>query len=185
MPVDLRVVAATHRNLEAEVTAGRFRADLWYRLQVISIDLPPLRARRGDVALLAAHFLQQDALGRSKRLDAAALAALEQYDWPGNVRQLRNTIQRAIALSEGGLIAPEHLGLEPTRAPNPEAVQQLSAPPPGIDWDGPLERAVAQLEALMLQRALDAAAGNRSEAARRLGLSRQQLYRKLAQFGMI
>jgi len=181
LSVDLRVVAATHRHLEAEVAAGRFRADLWYRLQVIAIDVPPLRERTGDVALLAGHFLQQHAIGRGKRLSAAALAALEACAWPGNVRQLRNTIQRAIALSEGELIGPEHLGLDLARGPAPQTV---TGAPVAIDWDGPLELAVAQLEAAMLQHALDATGGNRSEAARRLGLSRQQLYRKLAQFGM-
>ena len=179
LPVDLRIVAATHRNLAEDVAAGCFRADLWYRLQVITIDVPPLRERTGDVSLLAGHFLQQHA-ARTKRLDAAALAALEACPWPGNVRQLRNTIQRAIALSEGELIGPAHLGLVPER----EAAPPVPGAAVGIDWDGPLDLAVAQLEAAMLQRALDATAGNRSEAARRLGLSRQQLYRKLAQFGM-
>jgi DNA-binding NtrC family response regulator len=180
LAVDLRVVAATHRDLEAEVAAGRFRADLWYRLQVITIQLPPLRQRDGDVVLLAAHFLQQHTQGRSKRLSAAALAVLQAYAWPGNVRELRNAIARAIALSEGDLIEAVHLGLGVAR----EAPQAAHAPGADIDLEGPLERAVQQLESFMLRRALEAAGGNRSEAARRLGLSRQQLYRKLAQYGL-
>ncbi|KAB8044211.1 sigma-54-dependent transcriptional regulator [Janthinobacterium aquaticum] len=188
LPVDLRVVAATHRDLEAEVEAGRFRADLWYRLQVITIKLPPLRERTGDVALLASHFLQQhqqQARGVRKRLSNTALEALQQFDWPGNVRQLRNTMQRAIALSEGELIEPEHLGLANGRgAPTQPGANSAAGSPVDIDWDGPLEQAVARLESFMLERALDAAQGNRSEAARRLGLSRQQLYRKLAQYGL-
>ncbi|SEN33404.1 DNA-binding transcriptional response regulator, NtrC family, contains REC, AAA-type ATPase, and a Fis-type DNA-binding domains [Duganella sp. CF517] len=179
-PVDLRVVAATHRDLEAEVAAHTFRADLWYRLQVITITLPPLRERAGDVALLAAHFLRGRAGGREKRLSEPALRALEAHDWPGNVRELRNTIQRAIALSEGDLIEIEHLGLGAVRQAGDSATLPASAT--DIDWDGTLESALAQVELAMLRRALDAAAGNRSEAARRLGLSRQQLYRKLAQY---
>jgi DNA-binding NtrC family response regulator len=183
VPVDLRVVAATHHDLAAEVEAARFRADLWYRLQVITIDLPPLRAREGDVALLAGHFLQQQG-GRPKRLSAAALAALTGHTWPGNVRELRNTMQRAVALSEGDLIEPVHLGLAGVVNPAPVLAVPGLAAPAAIDWDGTLEAAIASLEACMLARALAAASGNRSEAARRLGLSRQQLYRKLDQHGL-
>jgi len=181
--VDLRIVAATHRDLEAEVAAGTFRADLWYRLQVITIALPPLRERAGDVTLLAAHFLRGQAGGHAKRLSEPALRALEAHDWPGNVRELRNTMQRAMALSEGDLIEIEHLGLGAVRQAGAAAALPAAAGT-NIDWDGTLERALAQVELAMLRRALDAAAGNRSEAARRLGLSRQQLYRKLAQYQM-
>ena len=181
-PVDLRIVAATHRDLEAEVAAGTFRADLWYRLQVITITLPPLRERAGDIALLAAHFLRGHPGGREKSLGGPALRALERHDWPGNVRELRNTIQRAIALSEGGLIEVEHLGLGVSYPAGAIPATTATAYATDIDWDGTLERALAQVELAMLRRALHAAAGNRSEAARRLGLSRQQLYRKLAQY---
>jgi len=228
-PVNLRVVAATHRDLEREVLDGAFRADLLYRLQVITIMLPPLRERHGDIDVLIAHFLHHGG-GRNKHLSGAALATLRAHDWPGNVRELRNTVQRAIALSERDLIEVEHLGLgamagvlpgsaAPLRA-DADAVDVVpaiaggiatpahagaggavaaAAPAveegiatavpaagglPVIDWDGNLDRAVAQLEAAMLVRALDASDGNRSQAARRLGLSRQQLYRKLAQYGL-
>lgn len=183
LPVDLRIVAATHRDLEADVAAGAFRADLWYRLQVITIHLPPLRERPEDIDLLAAHFLQQGGNGRAKRLSGAALAALRAHGWPGNVRELRNTMQRAIALSEGELIEVEHLGLSAARTLHTGAAA-TTATVEDIDWDGPLDAAVARLESVMLLRALEACAGNRSQAARRLGLSRQQLYRKLAQYGM-
>mgnify|MGYP001082088115 CR=1 FL=1 len=228
-PVNLRVVAATHRDLEREVLDGAFRADLLYRLQVITIMLPPLREREGDIDLLIAHFLHHGG-GRSKHLSGAALAALRAHDWPGNVRELRNTVQRAIALSEGDLIEVEHLGLSAvavvlsgTAAPLRADADAVAVVPaiaggvataahagpgdnvaaaaaavaegittavpaagglPAIDWDGNLDRAVAQLEAAMLVRALVASDGNRSQAARRLGLSRQQLYRKLAQYGL-
>ena len=183
LPVDLRIVAATHRDIEADVAAGAFRADLWYRLQVITINLPPLRERPEDIDLLAAHFLQQGASGRAKRLSGAALAVLRAHGWPGNVRELRNTMQRAIALSEGELIEVEHLGLSAARTQHTGAAA-ASVTVDDIDWDGPLDAAVARLESVMLLRALEACAGNRSQAARRLGLSRQQLYRKLAQYGM-
>ncbi|OBV41538.1 sigma-54-dependent transcriptional regulator [Janthinobacterium psychrotolerans] len=183
LPVDLRIVAATHRDIEADVAADAFRADLWYRLQVITIHLPPLRERPEDIDLLAAHFLQQGGNGRAKRLSGAALAALRAHGWPGNVRELRNTMQRAIALSEGELIEAGHLGLNAARASQAQTAT-TAAPPGDIDWDGPLDAAVATLEAAMLLRALAACAGNRSQAARRLGLSRQQLYRKLAQYGL-
>ena len=177
-PVDLRIIAATHRDLAAEVRAGRFRADLWYRLQVITISLPPLRERSGDVALLAAQFLRLSPAGRHKRLAPAALAALNAHDWPGNVRELRNAMARAVALSEGDLIDVEHLGLAQTLAPPPH--EDAAA----VDLEGTLEEVLGRVERAMLCRALAAAAGNRSEAARRLGLSRQQLYRKLAQHGL-
>ena len=183
LPVDLRIVAATHRDLEADVATGAFRADLWYRLQVITIHLPPLRERPEDIDLLASHFLQQGGNGRAKRLSGAALAALRAHGWPGNVRELRNTMQRAIALSEGELIEVEHLGLSAARTQHTGAAA-TTATVEDIDWDGPLDAAVARLESVMLLRALEACAGNRSQAARRLGLSRQQLYRKLAQYGM-
>ena len=183
LPVDLRIVAATHRDIEADVAAGAIRADLWYRLQVITINLPPLRERPEDIDLLAAHFLQQGDSGRAKRLSAAALAALRVHGWPGNVRELRNTMQRAIALSEGELIEVAHLGLNAAPTPHTKTAA-TTVTVDDIDWDGPLDAAVARLESVMLLRALEACAGNRSQAARRLGLSRQQLYRKLDQHGL-
>lgn len=147
-PVDVRIVVATHRDLPAAVKEGRFREDLWYRLQVVPLWLPPLRERLGDVLLLA-------------------------HPWPGNVRELRNAMERAAILSHGAVIDVEHIGLQTAAAPTPGL---------DIDWEGPMAQAVAHLEREMIVRALTATAGNRAEAARRLGLSRQQLYRKLAEF---
>ena len=175
MRVDVRIVAATHRDLPAAVAEGRFRKDLWYRLQVLPLALPPLRERLGDVLLLAEHFLRRLGAGAPKRLSPAAAQALVAHPWPGNVRELRNAMERAAILCHGGSILPEHLGLD--LAPSP-------AGEPGIDWGGPLAQAVALVEREMIRRALAETAGNRAEAARRLGLSRQQLYRKLAEHGL-
>ncbi|GIX24617.1 MAG: acetoacetate metabolism regulatory protein AtoC [Caldimonas sp.] len=174
-PVDVRVVAATHRPLHEMVAQGRFRSDLWYRLNVLSIELPPLRERLADVVLLAEHFLR--ASGSGKRLSPAAARALLGHRWPGNVRELRNAIERAVALTSGPVIEPAALGLE-------AAAAAAGGPSLDIDWDGPLEPALATVERMMLQRALAAAGGNRAEAARRLGLHRQQLYRKLQAHGL-
>ncbi|KDN98735.1 sigma-54-dependent transcriptional regulator [Pseudomonas donghuensis] len=174
-PVDVRIVVATHRDLPAAVKEGRFREDLWYRLQVVPLWLPPLRERLGDVLLLAEHFLRLLGGDSPKRLSAAAARLLLAHPWPGNVRELRNAMERAAILSHGAVIDVEHIGL-----------QAVAAPTPGldIDWEGPMAQAVAHLEREMTVRALAATAGNRAEAARRLGLSRQQLYRKLAEFGL-
>ena len=173
LPVNVRIIAATHRDLPDAVRQGRFREDLWYRLQVVPVHLPPLRERLGDVLLLAEHFLRQGGGASPKRLGADAARLLLAHDWPGNVRELRNAMERAALLSPGPVIGPEHIGLQPAAANGP-----------AIDWNGPLAPAVAQLEREMVTRALAATMGNRAEAARRLGLSRQQLYRKLAEFGL-
>ncbi len=174
--VDVRIIAATHRDLPEAVRQGRFREDLWYRLQVVPVHLPPLRERLGDVLPLAEHFLRRIGGASPKRLGADAARALLAHDWPGNVRELRNAMERAALLCTGPVIEPEHMGLRPAAA--------VAARPQGIDWDGPLAPAIAQLERAMVGRALAAAMGNRAEAARRLGLSRQQLYRKLAEHGL-
>ena len=173
LPVNVRIIAATHRDLPAAVRQGSFREDLWYRLQVVPVHLPPLRERLGDVLLLAEHFLRQGGGASPKRLGADAARLLLAHDWPGNVRELRNAMERAALLCPGPVIGPEHIGLQPAAANGP-----------AIDWNGPLAPAVAQLEREMVTRALAATMGNRAEAARRLGLSRQQLYRKLAEFGL-
>jgi DNA-binding NtrC family response regulator len=175
MPVDVRVVAATHHDLPAAVKAGRFREDLWYRLQVVPLALPPLRERLGDVLPLAEHFLRLIGGDAPKRLGPAAARLLLSHPWPGNVRELRNAMERAALLSHGAVIEADHVGLQSVAA---------SATGPEIDWTGTMASAVAQVEREMILRALAAAAGNRAEAARRLDLSRQQLYRKLAEFGL-
>lgn len=163
--VDVRVIAASHRALADEARAGRFREDLYYRLDVFPIHLPPLRERLADLPALAAHFLRP----YGKRLAEAAQARLARHAWPGNVRELRNALERAALTARGSTIGPDDLA--------------LGIGPAGDDaipWDVPLADAVAWLEARMIRRALDRAGGNVSEAARALGISRQQLYRKLS-----
>lgn len=174
-PVNVRIVVATHRDLPAAVKDGRFREDLWYRLQVVPLWLPPLRERLGDVLLLAEHFLRRLGGDSPKRLSAAGARLLLAHPWPGNVRELRNAMERAAILSHGPVIEVEHIGLQATAA---------HAPGLDIDLEGPMAPAIARLEREMIVRALAATAGNRAEAARRLGLSRQQLYRKLAEFDL-
>lgn len=172
LKVDVRVIAATHRDLPQEIRAGRFREDLWYRLQVLSIKVPPLRERLGDILAIAEHFLREQAGDAPKHISPAAARRLLQHGWPGNVRELRNTIERAAVMSHGACIEAEHIELPGAPVLGTDAGVV-------IDWDGELAVAVAQVERVMVQRALRAANGNRAEAARRLGISRQQLYRKL------
>jgi DNA-binding NtrC family response regulator/tetratricopeptide (TPR) repeat protein len=159
--VDVRVIAATHRDLAAAVPAGTFREDLFYRLKVGSIELPPLRERGSDIIFLADHFLsRQRSPGFNPSLSREARERLLAHDFPGNVRELQNVLAVAAALASGGTIGPEHLGLAEPVAPRPE----------GAGYHH-------QVEAFRRQLVRDAllAGGNQSEAARRLGLSRQAL----------
>ncbi len=170
--VDVRIVAATHRDLPALVEAGRFRADLFYRLHVIPIALPPLRDRTADIVPLAEHFLR--ALPGSRRLSPAGAALLQSQPWPGNVRELRNAVLRAAALARSPVIAATDLAF-------------LSAPPPrpaALVEPASLPAAVAGLETDMIRQALAASGGNRTEAARRLGIHRQLLWEKMKRYGL-
>jgi two-component system NtrC family response regulator len=191
IPVDVRIVAATHRDLDQAVREGRFRADLLYRLDVLSIRLPALRERPLDIVPLALHFLRRAAGDTTAGAAAQTLSAdgaewLLRRRWPGNVRELCNAMARCQALVRHAVI--DAADLEAVLAP------QASAPAPEVgsadgalpdDWYGqPLPQAVERLERLLLERALDQAHGNRAEAARRLGIHRQLLYRKLSQYGL-
>jgi DNA-binding NtrC family response regulator len=175
--VEVRVIAATHRDLPELVSAGRFREDLYYRLNVVPIMLPPLRERRGDIEPLAQHFLQLSAgPEQAKVLTAAALARLQEHSWPGNVRELRNTIERAVILVRGNVIDAtdlDHL-LGGSAAAQHDNVAE-----------GDLPAAVAKLEYEMIRKTLEACGGNRAEAARRLNIHRQLLYTKMQRYGLI
>lgn len=183
--VDVRVVAATHRDLAAAVREGRFREDLLYRLDVLSIRMPPLRERLADIITLAEHFLRRAALqgapdAVSKALSAEAAQRLLSHPWPGNVRELRNVMERCHALVRHRVIGGADLDLALGAAAPGEAPATLPA-----DWlEGELPAAVERLERLLIAHALAQTQGNRAETARRLGIHRQLLYRKLAQYGL-
>lgn len=182
IPVDVRVVAATHRDLGREVEAGRFREDLFYRIHVLPIVLPPLRERREDIRLLAeSHLSRAKAAGERgpDRLTATALAALERYDWPGNVRELENALDRALALAEGEAI---DLGDLPEAVVRAERLERLREEIRGGHLT--LPEAIARFERECLQEALEAAAGNQTRAAERLGLTRRLMKLKMDRHGI-
>jgi DNA-binding NtrC family response regulator len=168
--VDVRVVAASHVELATAVAQGAFREDLYYRLAVLPLRVPPLRERKEDLALLATHFFDQfasDRPGRLKGFSRAALQALRAHDWPGNVRELINRTRRALVLAEGRLILPGDLGLAaPASAP-------LANQTPGLG------ESRVQAERHAIRCSLERAGGNVSQAARELGVSRMTLYRLL------
>ncbi len=174
-PVDVRIIAATHRDLSALVQEGRFREDLFYRLRVVPVHLPTLRERLADIVPLAEHFLAMVAGSTVPRqLTSAAAALLLAHPWPGNVRELSNAMERAAALARGRSITASDIAF-------------LSTVPQGaaIDWlDGDLPTAIARLEQAMIERALSMAGGNRAEAARRLNINRQLLYDKVRRYGI-
>lgn len=162
--VNVRVIAATNRNLDEAVAEGTFRADLYYRLNVFDIRLPPLRERRDDILPLAVGFLREFA-GAETELTPQAKEALRCHEWPGNVRELRNVLERAVIMCDGPFIDPEHLSLRARR-------------------DAPLT-SITDLETLereAVDRAMRDAAGNKVRAARQLGISHMQLYGRLRKF---
>jgi DNA-binding NtrC family response regulator len=177
VPVNVRILAATHRDLPAQVREGKFREDLYWRLGVVPVHLPPLRERLADILPLAEHFLALTAgRGAPKRLSAEAASRLLSHSWPGNVRELRNAMERAAVLARRDVLTAEDLTFLHT-APIEAG--------PAMDWlSGDLPGAVARLEVAMIQRALDAAGGNRADAARRLNIHRQLLYEKLRRYGL-
>jgi DNA-binding NtrC family response regulator len=175
--VDVRVIAATHRDLRQAVREERFREDLYYRLGVVPITLPALRERLADIVPLAERFLALAAHGAApKRLASDAAARLVSHSWPGNVRELRNAMERVTTLVRRPVIAAADLDflLEPARGASSGAADLFA---------GTLPEVVARVEIEMIQRALAASGGNRAQTAERLGIRRQLLYRKLARYG--
>lgn len=169
-PVDVRVVAATNRDLQALVKEGRFREDLWYRLATIPIRVPPLRERRGDVSLLAQHFVDRSnqRFGRDARLTESGLRALSEYTWPGNVRQIQHFLERLCILAPGGRIDEGAVrGSLQTLQPKEGGGESL-----------------ADTEMDQIRKVLSAAGGNKSRAAKILGIERKTLYRKLERMGL-
>jgi DNA-binding NtrC family response regulator len=172
--VDVRVVAATNRDLEQAVKDGTFRADLYYRLDVVSIRIPPLRERREDVPLLAEHFAHKHGRPEGATLSPAARELLAAYDWPGNVRELENVIARALAMNPSGVILPEDL---------PEAIRGAARAPPGLASPTGLAAGdrptLAELERRYAVQVLKETGGNKTRAAEVLGIDRKTLYRLL------
>jgi transcriptional regulator with GAF, ATPase, and Fis domain len=172
--VDVRVVAATHRNLEQMVKEGKFREDLFYRLNVISIRVPPLRHRADDIPLLVQHFIEKHGQSRRIKVSADALSRLRRYAWPGNVRQLENEVRRAIVLSDD-LIEVQHLSTDVQRPPD-----EAGAEPVGLR----VRPRVDALEAELVQTALVETRGNQTKAAEMLGLSRFGLQKMIKRLGI-
>jgi two-component system, NtrC family, response regulator AtoC len=173
--VDVRVIAATNRNLEDEVKTGRFREDLFYRLQVMPIQLPPLRERRGDVVLLAEWYIDRynrEFRKRVRGLSSEAMAVLEQHRWPGNVRELRNAIERAMLLADRDSLVPEDFSTLSRGASN----ATFRLPPEGVSLD--------EIERQLVIQALERAGGNQTHAGALLGINRDQVRYRIEKFGL-
>jgi two-component system response regulator HydG len=176
--VDVRIIAATNRDLEEEIARGAFRSDLYYRLNVIQLHLPPLRARREDVPLLASYFLHKLATSRGEErvpvLAPETLEVLTRYDWPGNVRELENALERAAVLATGASIGPLALPERVREAPRPRLATEETPQNPTMEV---VERAY-------IQWVLQAEGGNKTRAAEVLGIDPSTLYRKLNRYGI-
>ena len=169
--VDVRIISATNADLNQEVSAGRFRQDLLFRLNTVEIQLPPLRERRQDIPLLAMYFLNRYAQRYrkpSKTFDPAAMQTMLEYAWPGNVRELDHAVERAVLLSSGEAVRVSDLSLKTPR----ESTQRLE------------ELSLEEVESLLIRKAVDRYGGNISQAAEALGLSRSALYRRLQKYGI-
>ncbi|HHL71623.1 MAG TPA: sigma-54-dependent Fis family transcriptional regulator, partial [Bacteroidetes bacterium] len=181
-PIDVRVVAATNKNLKEEIRTGRFREDLYYRLGVLEIRVPPLRERAEDISLLTHHFITEKSrkLGKKIRgIHPEACRILEKYSWPGNIRELENEVERFVTLAEEDqTIGVEHLSnhLEDDISDAFLAEQPFA---------GTLRETVDRLERMIIEKALEEAEGNKSRVARTLGLSRLGLQKKMDRLGII
>jgi DNA-binding NtrC family response regulator len=179
--VDVRVIAATNQHLQELIAQGKFRKDLYYRLNIVCIEVPPLRERKEDIPLLANDFVNKHAKHMNKKIEElseVALSILMNYDWPGNVRELENVIERAIILSKGPMITsadfPEFLHSPEHKDKSPDNGQQLK-----------LKDALKDPEKDLITKALDSANWNRNEAAKILGINRTTLYKKMHKFGLL
>ena len=175
--VDVRLIVATNRDLEEEVAEGRFREDLYYRLKVVQVTVPPLRHRRSDIALLGHHFLAQFAAENGRNpptLTREAIEALQAYHWPGNVRELRNIMENTFVFLKGDVVQPEDL---------PKTVKKSKeAPTEGLSF--PLGLPLEEVETIYLTRTLASVDGNRTRAAEILGISRRTLQRRIKELGI-
>jgi transcriptional regulator with PAS, ATPase and Fis domain len=178
---DIRIIAATNRNLEEDVSAGRFRKDLFYRLNVFFVEVPPLRKRVEDIPRIVSELLEKLAtdmqLQRNPVVHPDTMEALLSYDWPGNVRELRNVLERALILSRGGALMPRHLQLQRTRM---EEAELPSTIPPGMT----LPEFLTDVERRIFQEVLTKADGNKRAVARALGISRFTVARRIDKLGL-
>jgi two-component system response regulator AtoC len=188
VPVDVRIVSATHRALRAEVAAGRFRADLMFRLRVVPVFLPPLRERREDIPLLVRRYVE-DMNGKARRriehIAPATLALLSSYDYPGNVRELRNFLAYAYAVGTGPVLLPSDLPpeiVEPRHSDRPELAETVPAhaPRPSVETAAPAESP----EARRIRDALSRTRNSKTRAAQLLGISRVTLWRRMVALGI-
>jgi len=183
--VDVRVIAATHQNLEQLIEEGKFRQDLYYRLKVVTLRLPPLRERKADIPLFLEVFIPEFANQHGKEITGltdAARRVLYHYDWPGNVRELRNCIENMVVLARGPVLDVEDIPLNVVEA---VATEGLLALPPGRSAVAQLTgRTVREVERELITQTLEHTDGDRSEAALMLGISERTLYRKLKRYGL-
>jgi transcriptional regulator with PAS, ATPase and Fis domain len=184
--VDVRVVAATHRDLRLAVREGRFREDLFYRLNVLPLELPSLREREGDISLLIGYFLDVQGRRKNKKIlqvESAAMSALRRYSWPGNVRELENLVERLVVLNDDGVIRPSDLPdyILANGVPQHQQTTQVALPSEGVDLDGVLEK----IENGFIERALERARGNKTMAAELLRLNRTTFIERLRKKGML
>ena len=192
LQVDVRVVAATNRNLKAAVAARQYREDLYFRLSVFPILIPPLRDRPADITTLARFFIDKFSRDLNKKplvLSPAAEQELRAYAWPGNVRELQNCIERAVILTEGETIHPRHLNLSfRDHAPVPAPAEEVAGPWSSLDWSGTLadvsRRVLTEVEKRKIDLTLKEAAGNRGRAAELLQISYKTLTTKLREYGL-
>ncbi|MBZ5629440.1 MAG: sigma-54 dependent transcriptional regulator, partial [Acidobacteriia bacterium] len=178
VPINVRILAATNRELEAAVADGTFRRDLYFRLNVLSLKIPPLRDRKQDIPLLAEHFLERlsRATGSQRTLSEEALNLMMGYDWPGNVRELENCLERACALSSGPNIQTADL---------PSPIQNAKHPMPPEATDGGKIVSIAELEREAILRTIERLKGDKLLAARLLGIGKTTLYRKLKEYAVV
>jgi DNA-binding NtrC family response regulator len=172
--VNVRLITATNRDLRQEVAAGRFREDLFYRLNTVTLKTPSLRERREDIPLLVGYFLERLAAGHKKRVSPETMRLLQTYAWPGNVRELRNTVERFVILTEGELIEPRHLPVDafplPGDAPGPMAREE--------------EMSLKDVERRHIGKVLNAQQANKTRTARVLGITKSTLYSKIRAYGI-
>ncbi len=180
--VDVRILAATNRNLEDDVAEGKFREDLYYRLNVVTVKVPPFRERQDDIPLMAQHFLEKYSKKNRKQVKGFSPLAMDmliKYDWPGNVRELENAVERAVILLAGDNITEKDLPLSITQSYSKESDRAIT------QTVNTGTRPLEEVEKEAILAALEASGSNKSETARKLGINRKTLHKKLKNYGVI